>query len=1341
MSGGSTFLNELKKRGINTPETTVSSAGGAGGGFLKELNKLKKKEEEIDRASIGDDIGPVKEKEDGIDFFDAGAFSDGYQIGDVTKAILGTVGDVGHQVIKGGVGMVEGVTDLLTYGVAGVSDLVGADAFADKMKKAAQADFTGDTFKRGEEYLDKYSLLGKTSQAVAQGVGQVGTLILTGGAGAAAGLSSAGVSALTTVAMGLSGMGSGMGEAYKGGATDGEAVAYGAISGTADALTEMIFGGLGKGINILGFGKGLSSADDILAKSLSSKIQNTLAKNLVEFGVKASGEGLEEVLAGVAQAAGKKATYMSESDFADIIQDENLLEQFVVGALTSGIAQGGDVYRATKSGRDMVTGLNKNEQAVIDKVYKDELAKAEKDSKLTQKQKDDLYNKVTEQMDKGYISIETIEEVLGEDAKVKDSKTSYDALLKESKEFEELYNTESGKLSKKQQDRLAELEAKNTANPYEKALQTAKEKLSQSVYGVARESRLVASYNEQQRVFDKFTPEYSKYEGTKHADAARKTIDSAIQAGANNTNRVHDLVDMAAHVAADTGKVFTFKSGKQIKAEFVERQTKEIAKLEKVPEAQRTKEQAQKIADMKDLLSKVESGDVIVDGDISGNEIVLNLDSAKPLNRVVGHEITHSFEPGKGKTSKEYTELKDSLFAYAKTKKIDIDAKLKEKQLQYEGVADADPEAELVADLVGDFLFTDSDYVKKLSVENQNLFQRLWDKVKHLYKMATAGSQEARELERVKKAFEDAYRESATKNTAESGVKYSLLVKDKDGNVSTVNPYVTTREQTKDYIVKSRKGELDQYTYFPVSVHTPGTVLATLNNAGIEITDKPLAMQAKKARQSQLEGQHIERDGTVIRHHALTPSEIQEAIDKLEDPIAAIYQEDRVKKKVEEGKTIYVPAPDNFVFFVTLDSGKEVVAVIEFDSFINKDMIQKDGQGDEYHTTVTVFEPDKYRDGEEFDYAEYLAMQQSNTELEIKKESPKTETAISQTQATVSESELSGATVAQEGPTVKRQYSLSDSNGKQLTKEQQEYFKDSVVRDEDGNLKVMYHGTSKGGFTVFDTYGSNYGLFGTGSYFTDSKTIAESYTNKGKGNNKQVYESYLNIKNPMDMDAQADPAEWAKAFPEADFPESGTNEAFYRAVEEFYADQWMSKWEVAEEIQSGIEFGMGYDGITHIGGGRVNPNGEKHRVYIAFQPEQIKNTDNTKPTDDADIRYSLSKDSDGNKLTKEQSEFFKDSKIVDNEGNLRRVYHTTKNDFTVFDKSRKGEATDGANTFLGFFFAESPDHMEQFPEFQNGKTDAYYLNMKKPMDLTNLSKEAFMDIVELTGGEIGRAHV
>ena len=51
---------------------------------------------------------------------------------------------------------------------------------------------------------------------------------------------------------------------------------------------------------------------------------------------------------------------------------------------------------------------------------------------------------------------------------------------------------------------------------------------------------------------------------------------------------------------------------------------------------------------------------------------------------------------------------------------------------------------------------------------------------------------------------------------------------------------------------------------------------------------------------------------------------------------------------------------------------------------------------------------------------------------------------------------------------VREKFSLRDSAGRELTAAQQEYFRDSQVRDADGNLLVMYHQT-EGAFTVFDT--------------------------------------------------------------------------------------------------------------------------------------------------------------------------------------------------------------------------------------------------------------------------------
>ena len=203
-----------------------------------------------------------------------------------------------------------------------------------------------------------------------------------------------------------------------------------------------------------------------------------------------------------------------------------------------------------------------------------------------------------------------------------------------------------------------------------------------------------------------------------------------------------------------------------------------------------------------------------------------------------------------------------------------------------------------------------------------------------------------------------------------------------------------------------------------------------------------------------------------------------------------------------------------------------------------------------------------------------------------------------------------------------------DSDGRELSSGQQEYFKDSVVRDQDGRLKPMYHGTSSAGFTVFDPYYSKFGLFGNGFYFTDNPEVAESYTKKGKGDNPGVYQVYLNATNLIDMDAAADLDQWAQTFRamgvDLDYLQNAdTNEDVFRALKEYAQDEEMYDWE-GEEFMQDILREAGYDGITHQGGGRYgDKNGPQHQVVIVFDQEQIKNTDNLDPTINPDIRYSF----------------------------------------------------------------------------------------------------------------------
>ncbi len=164
------------------------------------------------------------------------------------------------------------------------------------------------------------------------------------------------------------------------------------------------------------------------------------------------------------------------------------------------------------------------------------------------------------------------------------------------------------------------------------------------------------------------------------------------------------------------------------------------------------------------------------DAYISGKNITLNMNSPKYMEVVVGHEITHSFEG-----SDLYEPMKQILFQIAKDKG-EYDSRLKSIQQRYTdkdgkfiGDDNGDPEAayqrELVADLVGEYLFKDESFVRRLSTENRNVFQKVYDKIKYLYRLATAGSKEARQLEKVKTTFEKIYREGAQ---GVEGTKHSI---------------------------------------------------------------------------------------------------------------------------------------------------------------------------------------------------------------------------------------------------------------------------------------------------------------------------------------------------------------------------------------------------------------------------------------------------------------------------------------------------------------------------------------------------------------------------------------
>lgn len=250
---------------------------------------------------------------------------------------------------------------------------------------------------------------------------------------------------------------------------------------------------------------------------------------------------------------------------------------------------------------------------------------------------------------------------------------------------------------------------------------------------------------------------------------------------------------------------------------------------------------------------------------------------------------------------------------------------------------------------------------------------------------------------------------------------------------------------------------------------------------------------------------------------------------------------------------------------------------------------------------------------------------------------------------------------SQEKSSDKVQSSMRDSADRELTEAQQAYFKDSKVRDADGNLLVMYHQTD-GTFTVFDTKHKGAGAGDDETPF--GIFLKRTPRNIGVRGEKQM-ELYADIRNPLrvrdrtelvsklrelsvdyarlkDESAQIDKEygakfeeaknafksfliQWRKnnpdAPPRAAYDADGFDAAFN--AEDNVVKEWTrAKDELALRAKTSITQALrdnGYDGVI-----LENDKGSWGRstdAYIALDANQVKNTTNKTPTANPDIRY------------------------------------------------------------------------------------------------------------------------
>ena len=205
---------------------------------------------------------------------------------------------------------------------------------------------------------------------------------------------------------------------------------------------------------------------------------------------------------------------------------------------------------------------------------------------------------------------------------------------------------------------------------------------------------------------------------------------------------------------------------------------------------------------------------------------------------------------------------------------------------------------------------------------------------------------------------------------------------------------------------------------------------------------------------------------------------------------------------------------------------------------------------------------------------------------------------------------------------------VKDNLGRSLSKQQQEYFKNSKVRDENGNLKEVYHGTPYD-FNIFkyDKLVENTSSLGAGFYFTDKKQTGEEYA-RDSGKLKQVY---LDIEKPMSYGKTTmTKAEYAKFIKAIDKETQGNYLLDYDGIQNALMEYDYGGDDIdlvsAVQSSSGLTWektfeilrkSIGYDGVISEKGFLNNDE----TLYVAFNSNQIKNIDNKTPTGNADIRY------------------------------------------------------------------------------------------------------------------------
>lgn len=453
--------------------------------------------------------------------------------------------------------------------------------------------------------------------------------------------------------------------------------------------------------------------------------------------------------------------------------------------------------------------------------------------------------------------------------------------------------------------------------------------------------------------------------------------------------------------------------------------------------------------------------------DAETGTLYIAADSPNPVKTILKHELTHSLEG-----TQAYTELSkfvSDILVKETGMSLDeiIEAKIGIYGLSGETLDSNGALAELVADYVGDNLFTSEKAIRQLSAEKPSLARRILNWIRSM-KTKLFGTNHEKLMAEAERMYHDALMEPFVKGSDSSYAKYSIqhdadgkryVHVDTDQEIFNGKSVKEMRETARKYILDAFRGKV-----LPVGDGDKAFVNGRSASEYANPANRRMPDELKSAKM---------RASTELDNLLAVSDKIGNVPDDGRHPEAT------------GGWDVY---RTNFEVGGEMFSGEVKIKVTD--------------KGRLFYDVTKIERTARNRDQTRFNLA---AASGSSSDTTI----PQTHNGVN---TSISENS------AYDTGRYALKTRVENSDGVELTDGQERYFEKSQARDDEGRLLVVYHATDAD-FTVFDKAkqgsANDPGVWGSGFYFDTDQSFAEEFGSKSKP-------YYLNITNPLRTTYDAD---------------------------------------------------------------------------------------------------------------------------------------------------------------------------------------------------------------------------